>query len=425
MHSSPLPKTPSSSAKLLLVIPPVVRTLDGIYEVETDFTHNLKIYLKNFDHVTFACPAVKGGKVGDGILRSIPIEKIANSDRLTFIPLPMPYREDRYLWHYSTVKNLLRSEIAKADYLVFSPHAKYDWSTLAAKLAIKLKRKYDMESDWNSDSVIRVQLEAMPPGLRKIKRTLMMKSFSQAKRKCLSHSSLALLQGQAVFDAYKDIAPNPHKVLNVQVSEEDRIPADELKAKVSRIREGAPLIISYAGRAIAMKGPLDWMDTIHGLVKTGVRLRATWFGEGALLSEMQDKAERWGVSNIIGFPGVVDRATIMRHMRETDIFLFCHKTDESPRCLTEALASGAPLVGYGSPFPRDLVKACGGGQFADMGDHKGLIDLVAHLNSDREMLATLIESAAKTGRLFDRDSAMQQRVDLIKKYLSPLHSELT
>lgn len=412
------PKTHSSSAKLLLVIPPVVRTLNGEFEVEIDFTHNLKIYLRNFDHVTFACSAVEGGSKYDATLRSIPIQKIANSDRLTFVPLPMPYREDRYLWHYSSVKSVLRSEIAKADYLIFSPHATYDWSTLAAQLAIKLKRKYDLEQDWAIESGYRVQLDAMPPGLRKIKRTLMAKSCLRAIKKCLSHSSLALLQGQAVFDAYKDIAPNPHKVLNVQVSEEDRIPADELKAKVSRVRQGKPLTISYAGRAIAMKGPLDWMDTIHGLVKTGVRLQATWFGEGELVSEMQDKAKRWGISNVISLPGVVDRPTIMRHMRETDIFLFCHKIDESPRCLTEALASGAPLVGYGSPFPRDLVKASGGGQFADIGDHKTLIDLVAHLDSDREMLATLVESAANTGRLFDRDSAMQHRVDLIKKYLS-------
>jgi len=54
--------------KLLLVIPPVVRIVNGTYEVETDFSNNLRIYLENFKHVTFACPALLA--VGTGMLLS-------------------------------------------------------------------------------------------------------------------------------------------------------------------------------------------------------------------------------------------------------------------------------------------------------------------------------------------------------------------
>ena len=42
--------------KLLMVTPPVVRVIHGNYEVEVDFSNNLRMYLSNFAHVTFACP---------------------------------------------------------------------------------------------------------------------------------------------------------------------------------------------------------------------------------------------------------------------------------------------------------------------------------------------------------------------------------
>src|SRR5258706_2477379 len=122
------------SGTLLLVIPPVVRTAKGVYEVEADFSNNLRLYLANFAHVTFACPVFPDEEASGIILRSLPLDKIQNADRLSFIPLPYAYREDRYLRHYLATRRLLASEIANAQYLIFSPHAQYDWSSLAAQL---------------------------------------------------------------------------------------------------------------------------------------------------------------------------------------------------------------------------------------------------------------------------------------------------
>jgi len=181
------------TGKLLMVIPPVVHVVHGNYEVEADFSNNLRMYLINFDHVTFACPPLLTQK-DSGIIRSLPLHTVENCSRLTYIPLPYAYREDRYLRYYLTTKKLLRSEIGRADYLLFSPHAKYDWSTLANLLAIKMKRSYGFESDWNHESVTRLYLQSMPFGLSKIRKTLWAYSLSRNRRKCLSNSSVALLQ---------------------------------------------------------------------------------------------------------------------------------------------------------------------------------------------------------------------------------------
>jgi colanic acid/amylovoran biosynthesis glycosyltransferase len=343
---------------------------------------------------------------------------LPNADRLTYIRLPYTYREDRHLSHYFSSRKVLLEEISKAKYLLFSPHAMYDWSTLGAKLAFNRKRKYCFESDWDQRSAANLRLREMAFGVKKLRKSLWARSFTKRVNLCSARSSLALLQGQEVYDAFKDIAPNPHKVLNVQVSSEDKISSAELMAKLRKIKNGEPLSIAYAGRLIGMKGPLDWLQAISATIEKGVALQATWFGDGPLMAEMQSNVERLGLRRNVSLYGVLDREQVMVRLRSTDIFLFCHKTAESPRCLSEALATGCALVGYTGAFPRDLVARHGGGAFVDRGDWKMLASTLVSLDRDRTRLAQLIEAAAASGKELDRNSAIQHRIDLIKKYLS-------
>jgi len=133
---------------------------------------------------------------------------------------------------------------------------------------------------------------------------------------------------------------------------------------------------------------------------------------------MKLEAEKLGIKSIVSFPGTVARSEIMSALKQTDIFLFCHKMAESPRCLGEALASGCALVGYRTEYPRELVATKGGGEFADLDDWQALAEKISCLDENRTKLSRLIQAAASSGRLLDRDVAMQSRIDLIKTYLS-------
>jgi glycosyltransferase involved in cell wall biosynthesis len=313
---------------------------------------------------------------------------------------------------------LLLDEIKKADYLLFSPHAKFDWPTLAARLAIKLKRQYGVESDYDRLSVGHVLLDAMPFGVRKLRMAFWTSSSVKQRDRCFSQSSLALLQGQEVYEDYKSLAPNPRKVLNVQVAPEDQISTIALREKLGRIKCGEPLVLAYAGRMVEMKGPLDWLMAMYTAVKSGVELQATWFGDGPLMPEMRQEVERLGIGRNVALAGILGREELIRRLFRTDIFLFCHKTGESPRCLGEALAAGCLLVGYGSAFPRSLVARHGGGEFAVTGDWNKLASIVIGLDQDRARLGRLVQSAAASGKELDRETAIQERIDLIKKYLA-------
>ena len=235
----------------------------------------------------------------------------------------------------------------------------------------------------------------------------------------MRHSSVALLQGQDVYEAYKTIAPNAHKVLNVQVTPEDRISADELDQKLMRILNREPLTITYAGRAIAMKGPFDWLKAVERIAQAGVKFNATWFGEGDLLEDLIAETEHLGLSDRVMFRGKTDRAVVMAQLRQSDIFMFCHKTAESPRCLVEALASSAPPVGYQSLYAADLVAQAGGAQFVALDDWSALADAVIALDRDRAQLTALVRESHATAQTFDRDAAMERRIALIRQYVTP------
>src|SRR5260370_35458747 len=194
-----------------------------------------------------------------------------------------------------------------------------------------MQRPYVIEADIVYESVAQVGLEHKAPWKRLIKNDLLLRLFRRSYRHSLANSALALFQGQDVYDAYAPYCSNPHKVYHhIPIYRGDHITDEELQGKLGRSETGAPLKICYVGRAIEMKGPIDWLNTLHELIIRGVRLSATWIGDGSLLPDMRSKAEALNITEHVSFPGFVsDREQILRTLKDSDIFLYCHKTQES------------------------------------------------------------------------------------------------
>jgi glycosyltransferase involved in cell wall biosynthesis len=257
----------------------------------------------------------------------------------------------------------------------------------------------------------------MPNGLRKLRQFLWLKGHSRPYRAIMRGSSLALLQGATVFEAYRNIAPNPQQVLNVQITDADRAPIPVLRAKQLRAMEGEPLRISYAGRMISMKGPQDWLNVLRHLERSGVAFEATWLGEGPLRPVTQKMLNEFELQQRVNLPGGVERDEVREVVERSDIFLFCHKTQESPRCLLEAIALGTPLVGYDSLHARNLIATNGGGRLVQIDDVGGLVSAIQELAGDRAQLAQMMADAHSSAMTFDRGKAISRRIELIKEFL--------
>jgi colanic acid/amylovoran biosynthesis glycosyltransferase len=345
-------------------------------------------------------------------------------DRLKLIPLPASYNKPiEFIRQLPAVRQILRSEIREAEYLLFSPYSLIgDWPTVALREAVKLGRPYVIEADGVHGNIMRMRSNSGAAWRRFVKKNVLLPLFDRSYRYCLSNSSLAVFQGQDVYDAYAPFCNNPYKLNHhIPVYAGDHITETQLQAKLDSLDEGAPLKLCYAGRAIDMKGPLDWVDTLHRLAIRGVKFHATWLGDGPLLDEMRKKVSALGISDSVTFPGnISDRETVLDALKGSHIFLFCHTTLESARVLGEALACGCPLVGYLSAYPSDLVEEHGGGLFSKIGNCDALAQNVQVLDKDRDKLRILIRNAARSGQDFDRGAALLKRVNLVKQQKTPI-----
>jgi glycosyltransferase involved in cell wall biosynthesis len=385
--------------------------------VDAHYANRLESYLRSFAHVTIACPQLHGTQNN-----LVEISCIPGHERTQVYLLPEPYREDRYFRHRSQVAKLIKAEIAQAELILIAPHSAFDWPTLAGLIALKLGRKYGMEADWDLQSVWRENIRAMPLGLQKVRHLLWLQGHSRPYRRLLRGSSLALLEGATVFDAYRELAPNPQQVLNVQITDDDRASSAELRAKQQSLRSVRPLRVAYTGRLVSMKGPEDWIFVLSDLDRRGIHFEATWLGDGPLAPSIRKMVREAGLGEKVFLPGAVPREEARKVVEQSDIFLFCHKTQESPRCLLEALALGTPIIGYDSLHARHLTAASGGSCLVRINDTATLVSTVERLAGDRAQLARMMADAHRSSMAFDRDEAVKRRIDLIKLHLEPLRS---
>ena len=403
--------------KILQVPPSIIRILDGELAIDIDFLTTLRFYLKNFDKVTVASPLTEDD-AGFGLQNCVPVKEICETygDSFELITLPKSYKFREFVSNYSSVRALLRQKIQEADYLEFCPHALIgDWSSLACLEAMKQNRSYVISASVVSHEVARSNMQQSAFIKRLIKESVSLPLMKYLHRYLYQQAQLGLLQGQATYDAYSKVFKRAGLVYYVTINEEDKISHEKLQHKVESLSsDQEPLKIGYAGRASDMKGGLEWVRVVESLVNSGIPVEAFWVGDGPLLEEMKQLTQQLGLSDHISFLGyMTDRQKVFSHIINAHIFLFCHKTSESPRCLIEALALGCALVGYRNAYPLELVKTHGGGRFVDMGDWQGLAATVKSLHKNRPELVTLIKEAAQSGGLFEKETAYKNRLALL------------
>lgn len=405
--------------QLLLVTAVPIRTSGGTRSIDDQTCEGLIRWCQNFDSVVYA--GIEVPKQQAEIPSSTTwrdVETLPCAKQLKVLPLPYAYKVTPFATAYSTIRRQLAEEISRSAYMCFTLGVLVgDWAGVAALEAIKQRRRYAVWFDRIEHEVIRSTLASMPLK-RRVKETVLLPMTQRYHRHLIERSTLGLFQGQDCFQYYNGHARNAFCVYDTHTHVADFIDDQAIAAKCARVTSGEPLRICYVGRAAEMKAPLDWIDSLAKLKTAGVPFAATWIGDGPLLDRMRSAAVERGISMDTQFPGFVgDRQAILSAMRDSHIFLFCHKTPESPRCLIESLVSGCPIVGYTSAYARDLVTPDGGGAFVDVGDASGLADLLQGLHADRDSLSAMILAAARSGRRFDEETLYRERANLIRQHL--------
>ncbi|MFP4451311.1 MAG: glycosyltransferase [Rhodosalinus sp.] len=400
--------------RILIYAPVPLYRHEGRTFVEDQAIIGLTRWTENFGLIDAMMPVTEGAPpVGWS-----PVEALARLEgRAELHQLPMAYRPDRFARHLPATRRRIRALIEANDYLAFSIGGLFgDWGAVAALTAHGMGRRFGVWTDRVESEVVRLGMHDGPWRAR-LRKRLYHRPMAALERAVIRRATLGLFHGRETYEAYAPFCRESHVVHDIMVSKDDHIPAARRAAKRRDAGQG-PLRIAYVGRADEMKGALDWVGVLIRLAEAGVDFTATWLGDGGQRAEMLRRIEAAGLAGRVTAPGFVnDRAQVLEVLRAAQIFLFCHRTPESPRCLIEALFSATPIVGYDGAYARDLVAAHGGGRFVPLGDVEGLARAVTALDADRPALQGLIDAAWADGAPFDDVSVFRHRAELIRRYL--------
>lgn len=400
--------------RLLIYAPvPLHQTESGLL-LEDQACNGLRLWAENFERVTAMYPVEHGPPPPSWQ----PIETVgANMERIEVVPLPTAYRPDQFLRHYRQTRNLIRTKIDEADYLCFSIGGLWgDWGSVSCFQARKKGRPYGVWTDRVESEVVR-RTSFQGPLRRRLRAKIEHRPMAWLERHLIRSCSLGLFHGKETYDAYAPYCREPHIVHDIHIHKSEHIQPAALEEKIRTVGQG-PLKIVYTGRASAMKGPLDWVDVLEILRDAEVDFQATWLGDGPDLAKMQARVAEANLTEQVHFAGFVnDRATVLDHLRAAHVFLFCHKTPESPRCLIEALISGTPIVGYAGSFAEDLIANHQGGVLVPLHDVGALAEAVVALGQDPQALADKIRAAKSDGDPYDDEGVFVHRSEIIRKYL--------
>jgi len=401
--------------KTLLIYAPVpLHHRDGELVLDDQACNGLRLWAENFRKVIVLMPVSPDPAPANWV----PLSAVGeNMNRVEIVPVPLAYRPDKFLRHLPKTRKLIRAAIARADYMGFAIGGLFgDWGAVASIEAHRMGRKFYVWADRVESEVTR-KMAREGSWRQRLRSRLYHRPMAMLERALIRRAELGLFHGRQTYEAYARYSRNPQIVHDIHLDKADHIGADALAAKVAGALHGR-IRICYVGRADAMKGPLDWIGVMERLSETGTDFEAVWLGEGTELGAMRARVAAAGLKDRVRLPGYTrERNLVLEEMRKAHVFLFCHKTPESPRNLIEALASGTPILGYDGAFARELTDDHGGGILVAMDDVAGLAAAVIAVADDRVRLQSLIRNAKADGAPYDDVSVFRHRSQLIRKYL--------
>ena len=406
---------PTGKKGRLLIYAPVPLYSDGDqWFVEKQAANGLRLWAENFDHVTVMMPVEEGAPPSGWV----PAENVGpNLERIDIIPLPTAWVLPKFLRAYRQTRATIRDQIARADYLSFAIGGLVgDWGAVACLQAHAMGRRFGVWTDRVESEVTRVGSTKGPLKSR-LKKRFVHRPMAMLEKFVIRRSTVGLFHGQQTYDAYAPYSGNPKIVHDIHVSRDAHVSDDAFEAKIASAKSD-PLHIVYVGRAAAMKGPLDWAAALQRLAEAEVPFEAHWLGDGPMLEDLKAQLERDGLSDNVTLHGFVnDPAVVTARLKAAHIFLFCHTTPESPRCLIESLIAGTPIVGYEGSYATDLIGKAGGGHLVPIGDTNQLSRCLIEMATDRNQLTRLTLAAREDGKPFDDETVFAHRSDLIKQFL--------
>lgn len=401
----------------LVVMVPALRKEGKIY-LEKQAFNGIEKWAENFEFINVVFPETIAGKEYTSI-EWVLLDEINCLNRLNVILLPLNYKVINFLFYVIKYRKVLLDQIKNNRYRVFSIGGiTGDWGAIAAIISLFCKKDYAVWTDRVEHRVVK-EISKKKSIIKRFYNSIIISNLMKYyHRFIINKASLSLLHGNDCYNEYSRYSKQSFMVHNIHYNEHDQIRDENLKIKIENCLNEKPLKICYVGRVDEMKGPFEWLEILLELKRKKVQYSAKWLGDGEFKYKITNRINALELEKEIDFVGFIsEKELIKKEIESSDIFLFCHKTPESPRNLIESLKGGTPIVGFYSEYAADLISENNGGILVKNFDTKKIADIIEELYNDKGKLAKLVKNSSLDGEKFDDKKVFRHRSELVKEYL--------
>ncbi|MEA1926261.1 MAG: glycosyltransferase [Patescibacteria group bacterium] len=121
------------------------------------------------------------------------------------------------------------------------------------------------------------------------------------------------------------------------------------KGKCDKVRERYSIsedekILLYLGRIDKEKDLIFLSDAVFSLMRKNKTINLMFVGEGSLIGEIKASALKYDVRDRVIFTGLIDQSEVQNYYAAADMFVHASRTETQGMTITEAMASGLPIV---------------------------------------------------------------------------------
>ncbi len=150
------------------------------------------------------------------------------------------------------------------------------------------------------------------------------------------------------------------------------------------------LVVVHVSRLAAEKNYPLLIAAFERIRANQPNARFVIVGDGPLRKKLS-RAYSW-----IHFTGFLPRADLARHYASADAFLYASLTETFGNVVTEAMASGLPVLAFNYAAPARYIRSGENGLTVPFGDHATWLDAANSLAADSSLRRRLGEAARRT-----------------------------